>query len=171
MAEQCSFYYYDSSFWSSSYCCSLLKAQEGEYRVGERWADQYCRRYNHERCPHYMKYREQSSGSTGCYLTTACVQARGLPDDCYELQTLRRFRDTFLKTTAEGRAEIELYYTLAPRLVNQINHSDHSSQIYEEIYVNLIIPCVKYIEQGRNTETLQLYRGYVQILCKQFGVS
>ena len=30
-----------------------------------------------------------SSGTEGCFLTTACVVAKGLPDDCDELQTLR----------------------------------------------------------------------------------
>ena len=29
----------------------------------------------------------------GCFLTTACCEVLGLPDDCFELRTLRRYRD------------------------------------------------------------------------------
>lgn len=35
--------------------------------------------------------------------TSACVAARGLPDDCEELTQLRCFRDEILMKTEEGR--------------------------------------------------------------------
>ena len=55
--------------------------------------------------------KNASSGSKdndngGCYLTTACVAARGLPDTCIELQTLRAFRDGVLARQPGGREEI-----------------------------------------------------------------
>ena len=48
-----------------------------------------------------------SSGTDGCYLTSACVMAKGLPDHCEELETLRVFRDEYLAGQPGGRAEIE----------------------------------------------------------------
>ena len=50
-----------------------------------------------------------SSGTDGCYLTSACVMAKGLPDHCEELETLRVFRDEYLAGQPGGRAEIEQY--------------------------------------------------------------
>ena len=46
--------------------------------------------------------KENDNG--GCYLTTACVAARGLPDTCAELQTLRAFRDGILTRRPGGPA-------------------------------------------------------------------
>ena len=55
------------------------------------------------------KSGSSGSGSEGCYLTSACVMARGLPDHCEELETLRLFRDEYLAGQPGGRAEIEQY--------------------------------------------------------------
>lgn len=43
------------------------------------------------------------SGKKGCFITTAACELRGLPDDCRELTTLRRFRDEVLLSSQEGR--------------------------------------------------------------------
>ena len=56
-------------------------------------------------------------GKKGCFITTAACELRGLPDDCHELRVLRRFRDDVLVTSREGRALVEEYYRVAPRLV------------------------------------------------------
>ena len=47
-----------------------------------------------------------NGGSGGCYLTTACVVAKNLPDDCEELTALRNFRDTYLRNHENGEEDI-----------------------------------------------------------------
>ena len=43
----------------------------------------------------YKKMRQEEN--TGlCFLTTACVEARGLPDNCLELHILRKFKGRFV---------------------------------------------------------------------------
>ncbi len=39
----------------------------------------------------------------GCFLTTACCEVLGLSDDCFELRTLRRYRDRVLVAIARRR--------------------------------------------------------------------
>lgn len=39
-----------------------------------------------------------------CYITTAACTTLGKPDDCYELNCFRNYRDTYLLTTDEGEA-------------------------------------------------------------------
>lgn len=39
----------------------------------------------------------------------------------YELQTLRTFRDTWMKGSKEGQKSIETYYDTAPKIVSAIN--------------------------------------------------
>lgn len=56
-----------------------------------------------------------------CLLTTACVRARGLGDDCIELQTLRTFRDEYVKGLPGGQEAIREYYEIAPAIVRAID--------------------------------------------------
>lgn len=60
--------------------------------------------YADDSCKHYEE--GSSSGSGWCFLTTACCKYKGLPDDCAELETLRRFRDNYLK----GRNTVRSLY-------------------------------------------------------------
>jgi hypothetical protein len=62
-----------------------------------------------------------SSSSGGCYLTTACVNAMGFSDNCFELTVLRNYRDSILLKTPHGKKAIREYYIIAPQIVSAIN--------------------------------------------------
>ena len=97
----------------------------------------------------------------GCFLTSACVEYLGLPDDCKELTTLRAFRDNVLKATGEGRGLVDEYYRIAPVLVEKINASPKKAEIYREIYER-ILSCIREIEQENHDTAVVLYREMVQ---------
>ena len=78
MAEECIFYYYDNG-----YSCALKREKEGNSSIDSDIVHRYCWGYHYEECPRYKN--RNSSSSTGCFLTSACVEAKGLPDDCREL--------------------------------------------------------------------------------------
>lgn len=59
-----------------------------------------------------------------CFLTTACAQAAGLPDDCYELTVLREFRDTYVRGLDGGEALIQEYYELSPQIVLKLSDEE-----------------------------------------------
>ena len=101
-----------------------------------------------------------SSGTEGCYLTSACTAARGLPDECEELQTLRSFRDEYLAKQPEGKDEIEQYYAVAPAIVASINKRTDASAIWNRVYEELIVPCVRMIHANQNEQAHQLYKTY-----------
>jgi hypothetical protein len=58
-----------------------------------------------------------------CYLTTACVDAMGFPDNCFELETLRGFRK-IIKSTQTGSAVIADYEAMAPEIVQALNEKE-----------------------------------------------
>jgi hypothetical protein len=94
----------------------------------------------------------------GCFLTAACTAARGLPDNCMELQTLRAFRDGYMKHQAsDGMAMIKEYYKTAPAVVSAINARDDAPKIYDWMYRDLVVPSVRYIRQGQNARALDHY--------------
>ena len=127
----------------------------------EIWDEVYyrsheCRKY----APiHYYKSNNNKS-SGGCFLTGACVDYLGLPDDCKELTVLRNFRDNVLKATDEGMDLVNEYYTIAPTLVDKINASDNKAEIYADIYKRIQL-CITAIENDDRSLAVQLYKDMV----------
>ena len=146
----CPFYKLESSGWFSNdyYCVKQEKAVNSDTYY------KYCRNYDYRDCP---IYKHQSS-SGGCFLTSACTAARGLPDDCHELTVLRNFRDNWLKHQSDGVSLIAHYYEVAPKIVEAIDKRDDRLVIWEDVYNKLVIPCVELIEKGENHKALALYQ-------------
>ena len=98
----CPYYWYDNH-----YAC-----RKSGKDVSEDIYYKYCRNYDYDDCPIY-----KGQETSGCFLTSACVEAKGLPDDCRELTVLRNFRDTYLKASADGQRDVCEYYHVAPMIV------------------------------------------------------
>ena len=103
-----------------------------------------------------------------CYITTAVCESRNQPDDCYELETLRNYRDTYLMQTEEGRTIVEEYYEIAPGIVTILNMQKDVRKVYEEIYRDYLMPCIRYIEDGQKEECKELYMQMVKQLQRQY---
>lgn len=150
-------------FWDGHYAC--MKKREGDRRVDDDWYYKYCRNYDYDDCPIY----KGDSGSSGaCFLTSACTEAKGLPDDCDELTTLRRFRDSYLKNRDNGEADIKEYYEKAPIIVSAIKARENSQELFERIYEELVLPCVKMIKGGDHEGAYKTYKEYVIGLERQY---
>lgn len=159
---------YYSSYTSSSARCNSCKHLDDNTKNGYK---RYCTWYksyvdpDDRTCSHYDS---GSSGSGGCYLTSACKWGKGLLDDCPELNILRTYRDTYLKVRPEGPEIIKHYYTIAPKIVNSINEKVNSETIWVSIYNELILKCVALIKLGKNDETYELYQKYSLYLEKTY---
>ena len=159
-SDECSYYYYDSG-----YSCALKREKEGNSSIDSDTVHRYCWGYHYEECPRY----KDRNGSGGCFLTSACTEARGLPDDCRELTILRAFRDGYMKELPEGQTEICQYYHIAPAIVNRIRAMPNAKMIFDKIYVELVLPCVELIQSGNNEAAYHKYRDYVQSLRVQYA--
>lgn len=103
-----------------------------------------------------------------CYITTAVCRSMDKPDDCYELTTLRRYRDGYLADTKEGSEIIREYYNIAPTIVKRIDRQDNSDGIYRKIWEDYLNPCIRLIEEGRNDDCKELYIRMVRSLEKKY---
>ena len=118
------------------------------------------------------KIIEKESGSsreetdTQCYLTTACMKhfSSEFDDNCYELSTLRWFRDKFV-----SKEDIDHYYEIAPSIVEAINKISSKDEIYNYIYENIINVCVKAIEQGEYEFAYNRYKNSVLTLEEEYA--
>ena len=89
-------------------------------------------------------------------MTTACCEYKGLPDDCYELETMRRLRDSYISKQPYGEKLIKDYYAEAPLIVDKINSSENKEEILEKMYEK-ITDIVKMIDTGHNDEAVIYY--------------
>lgn len=112
-------------------------------------------------------YKKESS--SGCFITTACIRSKGLPDDCHELQLLRNFRDTYVASSEQGTKLINEYYRTAPLIVQQINDQDNANEIYSDLYYN-IKKAVSLIECEKYSTAFDLYCNLVRDLKKDYLV-
>lgn len=168
MSKECPYYHDDSGFWGYGRTCLIKQSRDESTRTVDRdWADKYCwAEFNYYNCPFYKT--EHGSSSDGCYLTSACTQARGLPDDCEELTVLRTFRDTYIRALPEGEADIRHYYAAAPQIVDAIERKGDASETFDCIYRELVQPCVQLIQDGKNEDAYQLYKTYSLALEKRY---
>lgn len=94
----------------------------------------------------------------GCFLTTACVDAMGMADDCWVLETARRFRDTFMTETPQKAQEIREYYTIAPKVVEEINKRKDAQKVWKRFFWADIVPFVEEINKHDMQKAHELYK-------------
>lgn len=112
----------------------------------------------------YENIKKGFRRSVFCYITTAVCRSLGRPGDCYELNTLRDYRDSYLLSTDEGREMVQAYYNIAPTIVKRIDKKAEADEIYENIWKTYLSPCITMIENGENEKCRDLYSSMVRKL-------
>ncbi len=100
----------------------------------------------------------------GCFISTAVVSNFNLPDDCRELNILRRFRDTYMRCTLERQQEVEEYYRIAPGIVEAVSQRADASDIWRALWVSHLAPAIAAIECGDDDRAHSIYRDMVASL-------
>lgn len=102
-------------------------------------------------------------GIDNCYITTATMVATGNSDDnSYELTTMRKFRDDFMKATPAGKELVANYYEVAPKVVAKLSSRSDAKEFYADIYNSYLVPAIAAIETGDNYKALSIYRAMSQ---------
>lgn len=99
-----------------------------------------------------------ASESLDCFLTGACCSVLGLPDGCWELQSLRQFRDGWLSGFEAGRADILRYYREAPAVAERLASSAAGRRQLLALYWRTIVPAALLARLGANRAAHALYR-------------
>ncbi len=102
-----------------------------------------------------------------CFLTTACVVCRDLPDDCEELTVLRKFRDEYVLLQKNGAELLNFYYFYSPRIVSKLNTHKHSRRLYDQLYL-VIRYCVNLIKKDEWQNAMEAYIEMCLVLQKKF---
>ncbi len=103
-------------------------------------------------------------GCCKCFITNAVCATLGKPDDCFELTTLRFYRDEVLRRTAAGRDAIAEYEDIAPGIVQAIAMRPDAVQIHHQLFHAFIRPAVEAVSRHEFDLAFTIYREMVQRL-------
>lgn len=105
-----------------------------------------------------------------CFLTNACVSYYGLPDNAYELTTLRYYRDTYLRSSKQGENLVQAYYQVAPIIVQKLNNDKHAKMVYAYIFNQVKKACTE-IEQTQLETAKTTYINLVAFLKDKYRIN
>ena len=100
-------------------------------------------------------FKREPNSHTGCFLTTACVEYAGLPDNCAELETMRWFRDNFVRGLPEGDSLLTEYYAVAPLIVERIKSRPDAPEVFEQL-LGSIRTAARLIESRQLPDALRI---------------
>ena len=122
----------------------------------------------------YGKYEKtitpQDNVDEGCFLTTACIKYYQLDDNCYELKTLRNFRDNYLLKQKATIRLVQQYYHLAPKVVSCLEASASKEILYSEVFSHVKEACI-YIELKNYKRATQIYTQAIYNLVMRFNLN
>ena len=105
-------------------------------------------------CRHLKNIKNTSNG---CYLTTAMCNILGYGDDCETLNTLRRFRDNYMKKEEECLPLLEDYEVVGPMISHLIEKDENKEWIANIMKNNFIDPAIEEIKEKHNKVALDIY--------------
>jgi hypothetical protein len=106
--------------------------------------------------------------AAGCFLTTACCDLLGLSDDCFELRTLRRYRDETLAAMPGGNAAIAAYYLMAPTILRRLRNEERAGRLLS-VYARFILPSAVAARLGLDALAYRLYAGMMHELSRDLA--
>jgi hypothetical protein len=104
----------------------------------------------------------------GCFITSACCEALGLTDHCFELRALRRYRDEVLAKRPGGTEDILAYYRLAPLILARIPDAMRV-RLLRTLYARYILPSAIAATFGFNALAYRLYAMMMRELTGSFA--
>jgi len=115
-----------------------------------------------DRCYDYVEEVECTPEKKGCFLTTAACGILGKRDDCYELESLRKFRDTYL---SKNYPHLVLeYYAISPVLSKMLTEHSQREKISLDMMQHYILKCIVYVNLHHYDEAIETYKEMVYYL-------
>lgn len=96
-----------------------------------------------------------------CFITTATCRSKNLPDDCHELETLRAFRDKYMKENESMKADVQEYYKIAPTICRNIDKLKNSNEIYDDIWKDYLKDAVAAVDTCEFEMAYKIYKKMV----------
>lgn len=106
-----------------------------------------------------------------CFVTTAVCCGLHKPQDCREIELMKRYRDEYLFIQQDGEALIKEYYDIAPTIVKRIAQGASPEEKYLYLWEHYISRCISFVENHENERCRQLYEAMMSELRAEYMVT
>lgn len=137
------------------------------------WVTDWARDENGIARPVGGEYRCKNCGSTDlrygqCHITKVVCYGIGLPDDCHQLNEIRRFRDEYLDKQGFD-SEVKDYYANSKHYAKKIEEKAKTEpELYERLYKTHIKPAVSEIEKNNMKTAHRILKAYLRLIKEEF---
>lgn len=137
-----------------------------DYVEGVRW----CSWRESERDSYYDEDEDDDDyGSSWCYITTATCNILGMDDDNYYLNTLRDFRNNFMKKDSKYLKMLVLYDIVGPKISKALKKDEDSLEIAGNIIDNIKV-AVSDINNKEYDKAIERYMNMTVGLAEYYGI-
>lgn len=159
-------HYVESVYFSTSKKTGGTKLKNVQFKNNQLvgWIDKKWRPINDFQLGEFITNQGSSSG--GCFISSVIYQAINNDDNCYELQTLRNFRDNVLLKDNKGSELVHEYYRIAPEIAYRLENKN-DNMLYQHIVDNYLNKTIQHIEKQEFNQAILLYREMVEFLQTQ----
>lgn len=141
-----------------------------------KWGDMYCKakRMYVDPCStscsnDFRKTREAEQRGT-CYLTTCMCNILGKEDNCNTLNTLRAFRDNYMKQDPKYDVILEDYRKVGPIISGRIEDDENSYEIATIMKNNYIDEAIEFINEEKYNDAVNIYLAMTVDLLDYYGI-
>lgn len=140
-----------------------------------KWGDWYCKAKGwyvdpgSTSCSNDFRKSKEAEKSD-CYLTTAMCKVLGKEDDCEELETLRSFRDNYMKKDKNYQTMLEDYRIVGPYLSGKIMKDENKENIANVMNDFYIKSAISYINEQEYEEAVEIYLNMTLDLMDNYNI-
>lgn len=157
---ECEYLTWNGGIFGSYYC------QKDNKQIDKYTINTYCdNSLNYRNCPIYNK----SSSTGGCYLTTAMCNILGYEDHCYALDTLRDFRDNYMKKTPECLPLLKDYDLVGPKICEKLENDGNKKRTANIMLTEFITPAIICIKKNDYDNAIEIYKDMTLGLMDYYG--
>ena len=122
-------------------------------------------------CSYYNEDPNRVRNSSDCYITTIICNVLGYDDNCELLNTLRDFRDNYLKAHPEYYDLLLEYDITGPQISHCIFADENKYPLALIISQAYLVPCANYIKNGNFEEAITIYKNMVHHLMQCYNIA
>ena len=127
----------------------------------------FCEAYRRSNSARENMYNN-SNASSGCYLTTIMCNILNYPDNNYYLNTLRKFRDNYMKQNPKYFPLLFMYDTIGPIISYKLSKDKHNKEIAMTFFNNYIVKSVNAIEEEKYEIAINIYKAMTESLTERY---
>ena len=129
----------------------------------------FCEAYSRSNSARENMYN--NSSSSDCYLTTIMCKLLNYSDDNYYLNTLRGFRDNFMKQNPKYFPLLLMYDFVGPMISYELEKDPNGKVIANTFFNRYITKSVTAIEEGKNETAINIYKAMTEELANNYHIN